>query len=64
MPSRHQLKAIFVTEDGENFLCLRQFYVNDLRTGQLLDGKLYQGCKFRLQKEEYDGDDEQRLPGK
>jgi hypothetical protein len=45
--TKQQLKAIFITEDGENFLCIRQFYVNDLRTGNLLDGKLYQGRRFK-----------------
>lgn len=48
MTIKHQLKAILITEDGENFLCIRQFYVNDLRTGQLIDGKIYQGRKFKL----------------
>ncbi len=52
MQEKHQLKAIFITEDGENFLCIRQLYVNDLRTGKLLDGKLYQGRNFKLVKEE------------
>lgn len=52
MQTKHQIKAIFITEDGENFLCIRQLYVNDLRTGKLLDGKLYQGRNFRLVKEE------------
>lgn len=52
MQEKHQLKGIFVTQDGENFLCIRQLYVNDLRTGKLLDGKIYQGRNFRLVKEE------------
>lgn len=52
MQNKHQIKAIFITEDGENFLCIRQFYVNDLCTGKLLDGKIYQGRKFKLVKEE------------
>jgi len=43
MSIKHQLKAILVTEDGVNFLLLRELYVNDLRTGRLLDGKHYQG---------------------
>jgi hypothetical protein len=51
MTIKHQLKAILITEDGENFLCIRQFYVNDLRTGQLIDGKIYQGRKFKLMEE-------------
>ena len=56
MSIKHQLKAILVTEDGVNFLLLRELYVNDLRTGQLLEGKTYQGRTFKLVKEE---DDEQ-----
>lgn len=55
---KHQVKAILVTEDGEKFLLLRDLYCNDLRTGQLLDGKHYQGCTFKLIKEEED--DEKR----
>jgi len=51
MSIKHQLKAILVTEDGVNFLLLRELYVNDLRTGKLLDGKYYQGRTFILQEE-------------
>jgi len=54
MSIKHQLKAILVTEDGVNFLLLRELYVNDLRTGKLLDGKHYQGRTLRLVKEEDD----------
>jgi hypothetical protein len=54
MSIKHQLKAILVTEDGVNFLLLRELYVNDLRTGKLLDGKHYQGGTLRLVKEEDD----------
>jgi hypothetical protein len=54
MSIKHQVKAILVTEDGENFLLLRELYCNDLRTGQLLDGKHYQGRTLRLVKEEDD----------
>ncbi len=54
MSIKHQLKAILVTEDGVNFLLLRELYVNDLRTGKLLDGKHYQGRTLRLVKEEND----------
>ena len=54
MSIKHQVKAILVTEDGENFLLLRELYCNDLRTGQLLDGKHYQGRTLRLIKEEED----------
>jgi len=43
MDTKHQAKLILITEDGATFLCIRQLYANDLRTGQLLDGKIYQG---------------------
>lgn len=52
MQTKHQLKGIFITEDGETFLCIRQLYVSDLHTGKLLDGKIYQGRNFKLVKEE------------
>jgi hypothetical protein len=52
LPKKHKLKGIFITEDGDNFLCIRQLYVNDLRTGQLLDIKAYQGRRFKLLPEE------------
>ena len=52
MSIKHQLKAILVTEDGVNFLLLRELYVNDLRTGKLLDGKHYQGRTFVIQEED------------
>jgi hypothetical protein len=41
-------KGLFITEDGETFLCIRQFYVSDLATGEMLDGKHFQGKKFKL----------------
>ena len=63
MSIKHQLKAILVTEDGVNFLLLRELYVNDLRTGKLLDGKHYQGRTFVIQ-EEKDDEREQLLQEK
>ncbi len=48
---KHQLKVILVTQDGENFLCIREFYTNDLCTGKLIDGKCYQGSQFKLIKD-------------
>jgi len=54
MNKKHKLKAIFITEDGVSFLCIRQLYANDLRTGQFLDEKLYQGRRFRLMEEPND----------
>ena len=41
-------KGLFITEDGETFLCIRQFYVSDLETGEMLNGKHFQGRKFKL----------------
>jgi hypothetical protein len=57
---KHKLKAVFITEDGKSFLCVRQLYANDLRTGQFLDEKLYQGRRFKL--EEESNDNEQHQP--
>jgi len=58
MSIKHQMKAILVTQDGETFLVLREFYTNDLSTGKLLDGKYYQGRTLKLVKEK---DDEKQL---
>jgi hypothetical protein len=55
MSKKYQLKAVFITEDGENFLCIRQLYLNDLYTGKLLDGKHYQGRRFKLIEENENG---------
>ena len=54
MSIRRQMKLMLVTQDNENFLCIREFYVNDLQTGKLLEGKNYQGRTFKLVKEEAD----------
>lgn len=43
-----RLKASFISEDGKTFLCIRQFYLNDLSTGELINGQTLQGKKFRL----------------
>jgi len=48
-------KGLFITEDSETFLCIRQFYVSDLETGKMLSGKYFQGKKFKLIGEEKDG---------
>jgi len=58
MSIKHQMKAILVTQDGETFLVLREFYTNDLSTGKLLDGKHYQGRTLKLEKEK---DDERQI---
>lgn len=52
-----KLKALFISEDEESFLCIRQFFCNSLHTGEFLDDKNYQGRRFKLIKEE---DNEQR----
>ena len=54
MSIRRQMKIMLVTQDNENFLCIREFYVNDLQTGKLLEGKNYRGRTFKLVKEEDD----------
>ena len=49
-------KGLFITEDGgETFLCIRQFFVSDLETGEMLNGKHFQGKKFKLIGDEKDG---------
>ena len=49
-------KGLFITEDGgETFLWTREFFVSDLETGKMLDGKRFQGKKFKLIGEEKDG---------
>jgi hypothetical protein len=57
MPTKLQTKLILVTEDGVNFLCIRQLYASDLYTGDFIDGKLYQGKRFKLISEEQNEDD-------
>ena len=47
-----RLKGAFISEDGESFLCIRQYYLNDLTTGNLIDGRTLQGRKFRLMPKE------------
>jgi hypothetical protein len=42
-----KLKALLITEDGENWLLIRQYYVTDLRTSVFLDA-FFQGAKFKL----------------
>jgi hypothetical protein len=57
---KHKLKAVLITEDGRSFLCVRQIYANDLRTGQFLDEKLYQGRRFNLVEEPNDQETDNR----
>jgi hypothetical protein len=45
-----KLKAILITEDGENWLCVRQYYATDLRTNAFLDA-FFQGARFKIIKE-------------
>jgi hypothetical protein len=45
-----KLKALLITEDGENWLCIRQYYVTDLRTNAFLDA-FFQGARFKIIKE-------------
>ncbi len=49
-----KLKVLLISEDGETFLCLRQYYANSIRTGQFLDDVNIQGRKFKLIQEEED----------
>jgi len=45
-----KLKALLITEDGENWLCVRQYYATDLRTNAFLDA-FFQGARFKIIKE-------------
>jgi len=51
-----QFKGIFITDNGKDFICIRELYCMTLSDGQLIDGKTYQGMHFLLQepKEEKD----------
>ena len=42
-----KLKALLITEDGEDWLCIRQYYLTDLRANSFLD-VFMQGKKFKL----------------
>lgn len=56
-----KLKALFISEDEESFLCIRQYYANSLRTGQFLDKKNFQGRRFKLIQEENNDQRKQSL---
>jgi hypothetical protein len=42
-----KLKCILLTEDGEKWLCIRQFYATDLITNEFLDVQ-FQGMKLQI----------------
>jgi hypothetical protein len=44
-----QVKCILVSSDGINFLVTRELYSMVLSTGDLINGKTFQGKKFTLQ---------------
>jgi len=52
-------KVLLYTEDGINFMCINQFYIQDLIGGHKVDGAPLQGKRFRLVEEEED--DEKQL---
>ena len=65
-----QVKGILVSTDGINFLCTRELYTMILSTGELIDGKTYQGKTFILKKEVenekellVEGDDDEQPKG-
>jgi len=43
-----KLKALLISKDGINWLCVRQFYVSDLKTNEFLSNIYYQGESFKL----------------
>jgi len=42
-----KLKCILLSEDGETWLVIRQFYAADLQTNTILDGLELAGMKLR-----------------
>ena len=42
-----KLKCVLLSEDGENWLVIRQFYASDLATNEFLDEQ-FQGMKLKI----------------
>lgn len=47
-------KVLLYTDDGINFMCINQFYIQDLMKGCKVDGAPLQGKRFRLVEESAD----------
>jgi len=47
-------KLLLYTDDGRNFVCVNQFYIQDLEKACNVDGAPLQGKRFRLVEEEAD----------
>lgn len=41
-------KLLLFTEDGKSFICVNQYYIQDLERDQKVDGSPLQGKRFRL----------------
>ncbi|NIM58988.1 MAG: hypothetical protein GTO16_08615 [Candidatus Aminicenantes bacterium] len=52
-------KVLLYTDDGINFVCVNQFYIQNLEEGCMVDGAPLQGKRFRLVKESSDEREEQ-----
>ena len=53
-------KLLLYTDDGRNFVCVNQFYIQDLERGRNVDGAPLQGKRFRLMEEEKDDEREKQ----
>ena len=51
-------KILLYTEDGRDFLCINQFFIQDLESNHKVNGSPLQGKKFRIIEETDGGDDE------
>ncbi len=57
-----KLKCVLYTDDGETWICIRQFYASDLATNVIIDDQ-FAGMKLkRVDKMEKTDDNEQQPP--
>lgn len=47
-------KLLLFTEDGKNFICVNQYYIQNLERDEKVDGSPLQGKRFRLIEEKAD----------
>jgi hypothetical protein len=41
-----KLKCLLLTEDGKNWICIRQYYATDLKTNEFLE-QSFQGMRLK-----------------
>lgn len=57
-----KLKCVLYTDDGETWICIRQFYASDLATNVIIDDQ-FAGMKLkRVDKMEKTDDNDQHQP--